>query len=66
MAPKCDRCYLGWNGVCCEFTEGLDLVITQSPQFACEELGFYEVPLSLQIKRINCKIRQEKTKEVEN
>ena len=59
MAPLCDRCYLGWNGDCCEFRIALDQVIADSAEHVCEELGFYEVPFSLQIKRINARIRKE-------
>lgn len=59
MAPLCDRCFLGWND-CCAFRIALDQAITDSTAQTCGELGFYEVPFSLQIKRINAKIRKQK------
>jgi len=59
MAPLCDRCFLGWND-CCAFRIALDQVIEDSAEHTCEELGFYKVPFSLQIKRINAKIRKQK------
>jgi len=59
MKPLCDRCFLGWND-CCAFRIALDQAITDSADQTCGELGFYEVPFSLQIKRINAKIRKEK------
>ena len=59
MAPLCDRCYLGWNGNCCEFRIALDQTIADSADHICRDLGFFEVPFSLQIRRINAKIRKE-------
>lgn len=59
MAPLCDRCFLGWND-CCAFRIALDQAIADSVEHTCEEMGFYQVPFSLQIKRINAKIRKEK------
>lgn len=58
MAPLCDRCYLGWND-CCAFRIALDQTIADSADHVCRDLGFFEVPFSLQIKRINAKIRKE-------
>ena len=52
MAPLCDRCFLGWND-CCAFRIALDQAVEDSSKYVCMELGFYEVPFSLQIKRIN-------------
>jgi len=60
MAPLCDRCFLGWNGNCCAFRESLDQTIADSVDHTCRELGFYEVPFGLQIKRMNAKNRLEK------
>ena len=59
MAPLCDRCFLGWND-CCAFRIALDQAVQDSAAQTCGELGFYEVPFSLQIKRINAKNRKEK------
>ena len=59
MAPLCDRCFLGWND-CCAFRIALDQAISDSADQTCGELGFYEVPFSLQIKRINRRNRKEK------
>ena len=59
MAPLCDRCFLGWND-CCAFRIALDQAIADSADQTCGELGFYEVPFGLQIKRINRKIKKEK------
>jgi len=59
MAPLCDRCFLGWNN-CCDFRTSLDQAITDSSDHTCRELGFYEVPFSLQIKRNNRKLRKER------
>ncbi len=59
MKPLCDRCFLGWND-CCAFRIALDQAIADSADQTCGELGFYEVPFGLQIKRINAKIRKEK------
>lgn len=59
MAPLCDRCFLGWND-CCPFRIALDQAITDSASQTCGELGFYEVPFSLQIKRINRRNRKER------
>jgi len=63
MAPLCDRCFLGWNN-CCAFRIALDQVVSDSSKHVCMELGFYEVPFSLQIKRINRKIKQERKMEI--
>jgi hypothetical protein len=57
-AAKCDRCFLGWN-TCCPFTKALEQTIADSADHVCRDLGFFEVPFSLQIKRINAKIRKE-------
>ena len=63
--PKCDRCFLGWND-CCPFTKVFDQTIADSADHVCRDLGFFEVPFSLQIKRINAKIRKEnKAKKME-
>lgn len=59
MAPLCDRCFLGWNN-CCAFRIALEQAISDSAEHLCEELGFYQVPFSLQIKRINRKLKKEK------
>lgn len=58
MKPLCDRCFLGWNE-CCAFRIALDQAITDSSSQTCGELGYYEVPFSLQVKRMNKKIRKE-------
>ena len=63
MAPLCDRCFLGWND-CCAFRIALDQAISDSTAQTCGELGFFEVPFSLQIKRINRKIKQERKMEI--
>jgi len=60
MAPLCDRCFLGWNGDCCEFRIALDQAIADSSDHTCRDLGFYEVPFSLQVKRNNRKLRKER------
>ena len=59
MKPRCDRCFLGWNGPCCEFYAAINQAIEDASSQTCGELGFYEVPFSLQIKRINKRIRAE-------
>ncbi len=59
MAPLCDRCFLGWND-CCAFRIALDQAIADSADQTCGELGFYEVPFGLQIKRLNRKLKKEK------
>lgn len=59
MAPLCDHCFLGWND-CCAFRIALDQAIADSADHTCGELGFYEVPFSLQVKRINKRIRAER------
>ncbi len=59
MKPLCDRCFLGWND-CCAFRIALDQAIAESADQTCGELGFYEVPFGLQIKRINRKLKKEK------
>lgn len=59
MAPLCDRCFLGWNN-CCPFRISLDQAIIHSAEHTCEELGFYKVPFSLQIKHINRRNRKER------
>ena len=65
MAPLCDRCFLGWNN-CCEFRIVLDEISATASKDICEELGFFEVPFSLQIKRMNRRIQAaQKIKEVE-
>lgn len=58
MAPLCDRCFLGWND-CCVFRIALDQTVQDSADHTCRELGFFEVPFGLQIKRINDTIRKE-------
>ena len=63
MAPLCDRCFLGWND-CCAHRIALDQAIADSADQTCGELGFYEVPFSLQIKRINRKIKQQRKMEI--
>jgi hypothetical protein len=66
MKPLCDRCFLGWNGDCCEIRKAIDQTIADSADHVCRDLGFFEVPFSLQIKRINAKIRKEnKAKKME-
>ena len=60
MAPLCDRCFLGWNGDCCDFRIALDQAIADSSDHTCRDLGFYEVPFGLQIKRMNAKNKLEK------
>ena len=60
MKPLCDRCFLGWNGECCDFRIALDQAIADSSDHTCRELGFYEVPFGVQIKRMNRKNRLEK------
>ena len=62
MAPLCDRCFLGWND-CCAFRIALEQAIADSADQTCGELGFYEVPFDLQLKRINASIK--KAKELE-
>ena len=62
MAPLCDRCFLGWND-CCAFRIALDQAIADSADHTCAELGFYEVPFGLQIKRLNRKLKKEKEME---
>ena len=57
MAPLCDRCFLGWND-CCEYRIALDQAITDSVDHSAD-LGFYEVPFGLQIKRLNRKLKKE-------
>jgi len=59
MKPLCDRCFLGWND-CCAFRLALEETIAEASRIVCEELGFYEVPFSLQIKRINARNKKEK------
>lgn len=59
MKPLCDRCYLGWND-CCAFRIALDETIAEASRIACEELGFYEVPFSLQCKRLSRKLKKER------
>lgn len=58
-APQCDRCFLGWNGDCCAIYATIEQANADSSRHVCEEMGFYEVPFSLQIKRTNRKIRKE-------
>ena len=65
MKPLCDRCFLGWND-CCPFRIALDQAIIDTNDHTCRDLGFYEVPFSLQIKRINRKIRKEREMEILN
>jgi len=64
MAPLCDRCFLGAND-CCEYRIILEQVIEDSAEHVCEDLGFYKVPFSLQIKRINTSIRKAKKLEAQ-
>ena len=64
MAPLCDRCYLGWND-CCTFRIALDQAVSDSAEQTCGELGFFEVPFSLQIKRINRRNKKQKTLEAQ-
>ena len=64
MAPLCDRCFLGWND-CCAFRIALDQAIKDSAEQTCGELGFYEVPFGLQIKRINASIKKAKEMEAQ-
>ncbi len=64
MAPLCDRCCLGWND-CCAHRIALDQAIADSAEHTCQDLGFYKVPFSLQIKRINAAIRKVKKLEAQ-
>ncbi len=59
MKPLCDRCFLAVND-CCAFRIALDETEAEASRIVCEELGFYEVPFSLQIKRINARNKKEK------
>lgn len=59
MAPFCDRCFLEWNP-CCEFRVALDLIIEQSAEDVCMDLGYFPVPFDEQIKHINESIRKVK------
>ncbi len=59
MVLFCDRCSLGWNN-CCAYRIVLEKAIADSTEHVCEELGFYKVPFSLQIKRINSSIKKVK------
>jgi len=60
MKPRCDRCWLGWNGACCEFYAALSQANEDTDSQTCGELGFYEVPWSLQIKRMLRRHKKEK------
>lgn len=43
MKPLCDRCFLGWNGDCCEIRKAIDQASEDNTRHACEEMGHYRI-----------------------
>ena len=62
LTSLCDRCNLGWNE-CCVYRIAVDQNIEDSVEYVCGDLGFYHVPVYMEMERIDGIIK--KVKEIE-